>query len=234
MLLQSSFEKAFSIYRFLNCDSDILFYTGFKCYHTLYAVYEFFTEDALVMYYLGSRYSKQDEVGVQSDKRGRPRKLLKLDEFFMTLIRLRKGYEEVHLGHLFGISQSQVSRITNTWILLMAKKLSQVDFWPKEPPKEQLIVPPELRDELKDVIAIVDATEIFTQKPSASMAQKEIFSNYKNHVTAKFIVAIDCNGTIIFHSRAYAGRVSDKKMFLHCGITDLIREGQTVMVDRGT
>jgi DDE superfamily endonuclease/Helix-turn-helix of DDE superfamily endonuclease len=230
-LLKNTIVCKITIFNYINNPKKISFYTGFESYDVLYCFFEFFKEDASHMCYLGSTYKGGLEDN--SDRTGRPRSLPLLEEFFMVLIRLRRGYEVVHLGDLFGLSHSQVSRICNSWILLMAGKLRQINFWPPDPPKEMLLVPPQMRDDLKYLAVIVDATEVYVQKPSATKAQKEIFSQYKNHVTAKMIVGVDANGVVIFYSKAYSGRTSDKKMFHHCGITQLLKRGDIVMVDRG-
>jgi len=148
-------------------------------------------------------------------------------------VRLRRGFELEHLADLFSLSKGQVSRIVNTWILLMADRLGQINFWPPEPPKDPLLIPNELRDKLKNLMIIVDGTEIRLQKPSATGVQKEMFSSYKNNVTAKMLVGIDGDGTIIFSSRVYAGRTSDKKLFMHCGVLNELKKGDLVMADRG-
>ncbi|XP_059471644.1 uncharacterized protein LOC132205139 [Neocloeon triangulifer] len=231
LLMKKKLESSFGILRFVEDTDAIKFYTGFRDYDVFYCFYQFFIEDANTMNYLGSKAKTHD-----SDKdlgKFRVPKMTKTDEFFMTMIRLRRGYEVKHLGHLFGISPGRTSRIINTWLLLMADRLSQIEFWTPEAPSNPMLIPNPLKDRLKKIITIVDATEIYTERPSASQAQKEIFSSYKNHVTGKMLVAIDTNGTITFVSRVYAGRTSDKKLFQHCGIMEKLRTGDIVMADRG-
>lgn len=80
---------------------------------------------------------------------------------------------------------------------------------------------------------IVDCTEIFIGHPSASECQRETFSTYKHHNTAKGLIGISPSGQISFISPLYAGRCSDKKIIRHCGILDLIEEGDGMMADRG-
>ena len=53
-------------------------------------------------------YEREPELGVGP---GRPRTLHPKEEFFLVMCRLRQGFAERHLGHLFNISQSTVSRI---------------------------------------------------------------------------------------------------------------------------
>lgn len=41
-----------------------------------------------------------------------------------------------------------------------------------------------------DVQVILDCTELFVQNPSKLDARKQMFSNYKHHITYKFLVGI--------------------------------------------
>ena len=42
-------------------------------------------------------------------KCGRPRRLTVIDEFFLVMCRLRRGFAEHHIAHLFGVSRATVS-----------------------------------------------------------------------------------------------------------------------------
>ena len=42
-----------------------------------------------------------------------------LEEFFLTLCRLRQGFKEEHLSPVYGILQTTVSRITISWVNFM-------------------------------------------------------------------------------------------------------------------
>jgi hypothetical protein len=230
-LLEKNHDSSFSIFKFVDKPKKIQSYTGFANYGVFYAFFEFFKEDAKQMHYLGSRVKETEK-----DREmwlGRTRKLPKIEEFFMVMTRLRKGLDLEVLSDMFNISTSQVSRIINTWLLLMADRLGQLDFWPKTPVEKPLLVPQDQHEKLKNLVVILDGTEIFLQRPSATQAQKETFSSYKNHVTGKMLVGVDGHGTIIFASRVYAGRTSDKKLTTHSGVLDLLKRGDLVMADRG-
>ena len=93
-------------------DSKVLLYTGFTCYGTLDALFTFLGPSVRSLC-----YSKIDSEKRQGNfKRCHPQKLPPLEEFFVTLVRLRLGLMEQDLAFWFGISQSTVSRITTTWL----------------------------------------------------------------------------------------------------------------------
>ena len=58
-------------------------------------------------------------------------------------------------------------------------------------------------------------------------------STYKSHNTAKGLVGIAPNGALTFVSNLYGGHCSDKVIAEHCGILQLLEEGDSVMADRG-
>ena len=49
-------------------------------------------------------------------KKGCPRTLAPIEEFFLVLVRLRLGHLEQVLADRFGMSCSMISRIFTTWI----------------------------------------------------------------------------------------------------------------------
>ena len=62
---------------------------------------------------------------------GPARKLPAIDEFLLTMMNLRLGLLEHDLADRFGISQTTVSRILNSWIPMMARKFQQFIGMPK-------------------------------------------------------------------------------------------------------
>jgi len=80
---------------------------------------------------------------------------------------------------------------------------------------------------------IIDATEIFIQKPQNPSAQQVTFSNYKNHNTFKALIAISPSGAICFVSDLFGGNISDKELTAQCGLLDYLEENDSVMADRG-
>ncbi|XP_022782216.1 leucine-rich repeat-containing protein 15-like [Stylophora pistillata] len=80
---------------------------------------------------------------------------------------------------------------------------------------------------------ILDCTELFIEKPSCFRAQSDTYSTYESHNTAKGLVGIAPDGALPFVSDLYGGHCSDKIIVKHCGILQLLEEGDSVMADRG-
>lgn len=92
---------------------------------------------------------------------------------------------------------------------------------------------PEFEKHYLTTRVIVDCTEIFIEHPSASTCQRETFSSLEHRNTAKDLLRITPSGQITIISSLYAGRCSDKKIVRHCGLLDLLDEGDSLMADRG-
>ena len=104
-------------------DSSAAFYSGFPNWDTFMAVYTYLDPGERgenISYWRSSNadifadYTNEDPT-----KKGRARSSRPVDEFLMVMCRLRQGFHEDHLAHLFNVSTSTVSRIFITWINFM-------------------------------------------------------------------------------------------------------------------
>lgn len=136
-LLEQKCEKLEKhLFSFDNVKTDeslLTFYTGFPNVQTMIALYEYLDPGVNgnnIKYWLSSQDDLQKAAAGNSVKQGRPRTLTPSEEFFLVVCRLRQGFAEIHLAHLFKISQSTVSRIFISWINFMYLKLGQINIWP--------------------------------------------------------------------------------------------------------
>lgn len=130
----------FRLNTFKDDDACMEFYTGFT-YSTFCVLYDLLDPgqngENIELYtrtkcHNISTYGHEDHIYCDiptSNKKGPPPILPFREQFFLTLVRLRTGFSEKHLGHLFGISASTVSRYVISWTNFMFLKLGSLNIW---------------------------------------------------------------------------------------------------------
>lgn len=215
-------------------DKKFQFWTGFPNYGTFKALYDYL-DSVWLKNKRNWRGKDTTETAAGEDtqffKKGPSSKLSLEEEFFMVVVRLRVGLTINDLSLRFGLSVGSVSKIFTTWINILyfaLKELCQMPSWDQDNGKaEQFSNFPSLK-------VIIDCTEVFTQKPSSLQANKEVYSQYKSHTTVKFLVGISPHGAIVYISRAWGGRTSDKHITASSpDFIATLTHGDEVMADRG-
>lgn len=167
--------------------------------------------------------------------------LLPVNQFLLSVAKLRVNFEFSHLGHLFHVSANDAGRIFRAWINYMYFKFGEISLWPKR----QIIIdnmPVGFREDFPTVMVILDGTEIKIERPSSLRTQSQCYSDYKSATTLKGLVGVDPRGSFTFISMLFSGSISDKAITKDCGLLDLLKdllkagylnEGDGVMVDKG-
>lgn len=232
-------SKIFTSDKFTKSDKDVVFYTGFSSVHIYQSVYKFLDpgEKGENIIYWHSTPDKPTQNAQEFDgeapKQGRPRQLSTKDEYFLTLCRLRQGFREHHLSHLFNVSQTTISRIVISWINFMFLRCSVVPLWPSRSAID-LHMPADFKEKYPSTRVIIDCTEIKCQMPKSYRLNSELFSSYKNHTTLKGLVGVSPGGAFTFISQLYTGRISDKEIVQRSGFMDLpFTHGDVIMADKG-
>ena len=204
-------------------DENCFRYTGVPSIVTLMFLFKWLEPFAV--------FQLSGERNGTTKRRLRKRKLSLLEEFFLTLIRIRRGYDTRHMGFLFGISQSQVCRIFTAWIMFLNKCLSPLIIWPGR--EEVLANLPDSFKTYPRTRCIIDCTEYFVEKPFRPTAQRQTWSTYKHSNTFKQLVGIMPSGAFTFLSKVYSGSVSDLQIVKKSNFLDKVEEGDDIMADRG-
>ncbi|KAJ8277792.1 hypothetical protein GJAV_G00079990 [Gymnothorax javanicus] len=105
----------FCLERFQCGDRLIMFYTGFKDYMTLMAVFKAMqpTAENMVGWSQAKKLKQTDQDIIR--KEFKEQSLPLTDQFFLFLCRLRQGFLVQDLATRFNVSQATVSRICITW-----------------------------------------------------------------------------------------------------------------------
>ena len=234
--IQSLQKQMFTVDRFRGDDSSIKFYTGFPNWDTFDAVFKYLNpgnEGKNISYWV-SKLNLNVSAGVyegENDelirKRGTSRSLRPVDEFFAVMYRLRQGFAEEHLAHLFQVSLSTISRI------FMYLKLGQINIWPTRG-KVNETMPEDFKQKYSSTRVIIDCSEVRCQMLSSLHLNGELFSNYKHHTTLKGLIGISPGGAITFISQLHTGSISDKEIVVRSGLLDLqFQEKDSIMADKG-
>ena len=217
----------FQLEQIADDDSLIQFYTGFASYSLLLNFFEF----------LGPAMYKLNYWVDQTRKTSRRRKvkpLSPLNQFFLTLVKLKLNLRVLDLARRFGVSRSLVSKYFITWVCFLYQHLNEIDWTPSA---EQVAstLPCVFQEKYPMTYSIIDASEIFIETPSDLFVQSSTWSNYKHHNTGKFLIGCTPNGAVLYVSQLYVGSISDVELTKVSGYLETLdgKEGVSVMADRG-
>lgn len=163
------------------------------------------------------------------------------NQLLLTLMRLRHNFGLKDLAYRFSISVQAVSELFLTWIDHMYVSLGSIPIWPH---RNDIVtnMPSKYKEEFPRSIAIIDCTELKTQKPSSLKLQSQMYSDYKSSTTLKALVACDPMGNLIFVSELFTGSMSDKEITAKSGFyallqqlldANFIEKGDAIMADKG-
>lgn len=206
----------FTIEKFRNDDTAIRFYTGLESYQKFMFVYHTLCPEA---YSLKYRWSKVLHLSTE-------------DQFFLTLIKLRRNKQDYELGLLFDISPTSVSNVFVTWVNFIHQMWSALNIWPSKD-LVAFYMPEGFRKHYPTTRVIVDCTEIPVQRPTNPVVQQALWSSYKNRSTVKFEIGATPSGLLCHCSEAYGGSTSDRQILERSHLLDKCESGDSIMADRG-
>lgn len=163
-------------------------------------------------------------------------KLSKFQMLVLTLMKLRLNSTFTDLGYRFQISGNTASTTFHRCIYILFKKLKNSKFihWPEERNFLIFNTPSYFRSTHKEAVTIIiDCFEIFIQIPSMLLTAAQVYSYYKNHPTIKILIGISMSGVIMFISKPFGGRTSDKEATIKSGLLEFLKEGDFVLADKG-
>lgn len=147
-------------------------------------------------------------------------KLNKFQQLLLTFMHLRLNLDFHDLAYRFGVCQTTSSKTFYVCLDIMFTVMKAFVIWPDRETIRMRMPPVFVEVFKKKVTVIIDCFEIRTEKPSNPVAQAQVFSNYKQHNTVKYLIGICPQGTITFISKAWGGKTSDKYITENCGILD--------------
>ena len=168
-------DKIFCLEAIRNNDDDVNFYTGFPTFSCLMQCFKLLDAENNIIY-----MNKHDKGAEKCTRRSKIQSLV--NEFFLTLVRLRLGLLELDLAHRFSISTSTVQRICVSWVNFMYLRLGSINIWPTKRAIQDTMSEV-IREKFPDLEWIIDAFEMQCQRPSSLTLQSQSYSNYKSRNT---------------------------------------------------
>ncbi|CAK1585392.1 unnamed protein product [Parnassius mnemosyne] len=183
----------------LSGPKEVHFYTGCDDYEHFMFIFSLFGEEVNdLKYYPTMKPSHGAHV------------LTPFNEFFLTVMKLRRNTSNIELSFRFKISESSVSNIFITWINYLYCKLKDLNLWVS---KKVLDNNMKILGKTNTCTIIIDCTEIKIEKPKNPASQQLTYSNYKSTNTLKVLVGVSATGCVTFVSDAYGGSISDRQLF---------------------
>ena len=219
-------QRHFRINQIQHDDRLVQFFTGLPSYLVFHAFFEFLEPVVNELNYWGSKS--------RSRQRHRTCKLDPLNQYFLTLVKLRSNLKLQDLAFRFGVSETVVSRYLTTWVCFLYHHIKEIDWMPSV---QQVLgtLPHSFRDKYPTTYAIIDGSEIFRETPNNLHMQSSTWNQYKHHNTAKFLIACTPNGAILYVSPLYVGSISDIDLTCLSGFLTTLQDkpGISIMADRG-
>ena len=215
-------------------DEKTRFYTGFVSFSMFMFIFGLYEKHGAskLNYWQGERSMKEKPYHQGNvNKTGKQRTLRPIDEFLMMCMKLRLNLLHEHLGDLFHVSTSTVSRTLNTWINFVFDHSKSLVTWPTQEKIMQCL--PLSFANYPYCNIILDCTEIFIEKPSSLTAQWLTWSEYKHHNTVKVLIGVTPQGMVNFISTLWGGRASDRHITQNDGLIPQLHPNTTLMADKG-
>ena len=164
---------------------------------------------------------------------GRICKLSVYAQLFITLMRLRRGFNVYTLAHFYDVSEYLIRTVFTTWIMFIYHHFNDLRYrmFPERQKFARTL--PKVFRPFKSIRASVDCTEFKCEMPRNYSQQGNLYSSYKSHCTMKCLIAVNPNGAACFVSDLYEGSITDVEIFKQCGIMNHINPNDAFLVDKG-
>ena len=155
------------------------------------------------------------------------------DQIFITLMKVRQNYTQLHLAQLFHCSVATISNIVITFTHVLHEILFD-DLMTSIPSREKnKISAPSSFWQFGSCRIVIDCTDIEVAAPGLMSQQNATYSSYRGMYSFKVIVGVAPNGVITYVSRLYPGSISDEAIVQQSGLLNHLTAGDMILADKG-
>jgi hypothetical protein len=155
------------------------------------------------------------------------------DRIILTMIVIKQSLQYNMLATLFNRSSTTISKYFNSTLCSLSEGLHSAIYWPNNEENKQSM-PIYFKSLFEDTKIVLDCTECKMAALQCLECRMATYSLYKGAHTVKYLIGVAPSGAIIYVSRGYPGRASDKYIFNKENVIDLINPAtDAVMTDKG-
>lgn len=155
------------------------------------------------------------------------------DQIFITLMKLRQNYTNLHLAQLFSCSVGTISNIVTTFIHVLHSLLF-VNIMTSIPSRgKNKLCAPSSFSQYTNCRIVIDCTDIEVATPGLMSQQNVTYSSYRGMNSFKVLVGVAPNAVITFISKLYPGSISDKEITKQSKLLEHMVSGDLILADKG-
>lgn len=160
-------------------------------------------------------------------------RILLEDQVFITLMKLRQNYTNLHLAELFQCSTATISNVILTFVHVLHKLLYE-DCLRTVPSREKNRTSmPESFSVFGHCKMVIDCTDLEIAAPGLMSEQRLTYSTYRSMNSFKTLVGVAPNAVITHISKLFPGSTSDKAIVENSGVLNHFKAGDLILADKG-
>jgi len=155
------------------------------------------------------------------------------DQIFITLMKCKQNYTNLHLAQLFSCSISTIANIVITFAYVLHRVLFK-DIMTSIPSRlKNSTCSPSSFSGFSSCKIVIDCTDIEIATPGLMSLQSATYSSYRGMNSFKVLVGVAPNAVITFISPLFPGSISDKEIVEKSGLLKHLETGDLVLADKG-
>ena len=153
------------------------------------------------------------------------------DQIFITLLKLRQNYTNLHLAQYFSCSVKTISNIVTTFVHILHKPFFEDIKTTIQSRNKNKVCSPSSFSHYSGCRIVIDCTDIEVATPSRITQQNATYSSYRGMNYFKVLTGVAPNGVLTYISSLYPGSISDKEIVQGSGLLNHLVPGDLILAD---